>query len=213
MTTQPVGANTAVATSTVGDPNAAVDTSLPTDSLAADNLNTDGNLLPSQQGSDPWNSLSAYIQDQATQRQERTKQSQANAGTDPNVPVVTGDNTTGSKIITAAEHLLGTMYKWGGNGPGGVDCSGLVRYAYAAAGIQLPRVSFEQANAGQRVGIQGLRPGDLVAWDNSSRNNGADHIAIYLGNGWIIEAAHPGTAVRTRRLGKDEGAWGVRMGW
>lgn len=52
-----------------------------------------------------------------------------------------------------------------------------------------------------------------MAWDNSSRNAGADHIAIYLGNNQIIEAPRPGKTVRVRNLGKNEGAWGVKMGW
>lgn len=115
-------------------------------------------------------------------------------------------------VISAAKTALGTPYTWGGNSlQGGVDCSGLVQQAFAAAGISLPRVSYQQANFGQRVGLDALRPGDLVAWDNSTRNNGADHIAIYIGNGQIIEAARPGTAVRIRTVDPDEGAWGVRI--
>lgn len=85
--------------------------------------------------------------------------------------------------------------------------------AYKAAGIDLPRISFQQANSGRRTDFAGLRAGDLVAWDNSSRNAGADHIAIYLGNNQIIEAPRPGKTVRVRNLGKNEGAWGVKMGW
>jgi hypothetical protein len=115
-------------------------------------------------------------------------------------------------VIAAARSALGTPYTWGGNSlQGGVDCSGLIQQAFAAAGISIPRVSYAQANFGQRVGLDALRPGDLVAWDNSSRNNGADHIALYIGNGQIIEAARPGTAVRIRTLGEDEDAWGVQL--
>lgn len=115
-------------------------------------------------------------------------------------------------VISAAKSALGTPYTWGGNSlQGGVDCSGLVQQAFAQVGIQLPRVSYAQANYGKRVGLDALRPGDLVAWDNSSRNNGADHIAIYIGNGQIIEAARPGTVVRIRTVGADEGAWGVQI--
>lgn len=116
-------------------------------------------------------------------------------------------------VIEAAKSALGVPYTWGGtNLASGVDCSGLVQQAFAKAGINLPRVSYEQANSGARVGYDGLRPGDLVAWDNSPRNPGADHISIYIGNGQIIEAPRPGTAVRIRDIGKDlEGGWGVRM--
>jgi cell wall-associated NlpC family hydrolase len=92
-----------------------------------------------------------------------------------------------------------------------VDCSGFVQQVYKQFGIDLPRVSFQQAAAGKRIDLGKARAGDLVAWDNSSRNNGADHIAIYLGNGKIIEAPRPGIGVRIRKLGSDEGAWGVRI--
>lgn len=116
-------------------------------------------------------------------------------------------------VIDAARSALGTPYAWGGNSLStGIDCSGLVQQAFAKAGIDLPRISYEQANSGQRVGFKGLQPGDLVAWDNSSRNPGADHIAIYAGNGQIIEAPRPGLAVRIRSIGKNlEGGWGVHI--
>lgn len=115
-------------------------------------------------------------------------------------------------VISAARSALGTPYTWGGNSlQGGVDCSGLIQQAFARAGISIPRVSYQQANYGKRVGLDALRPGDLVAWDNSTRNNGADHIAIYLGGGQIIEAARPGTVVRIRTVDSDEGAWGVQI--
>jgi cell wall-associated NlpC family hydrolase len=92
-----------------------------------------------------------------------------------------------------------------------VDCSGLIYSAFAKAGIPMPRVSYQQANSGTRVALNQLQPGDLVAWDNSSRNSGADHIALYIGNGQILEAAKPGTTVRVRSVGSGEGAWGVRL--
>lgn len=129
----------------------------------------------------------------------------------------TGDYTKGidgwrKAVIAAAKTALGTPYSWGGNSlASGVDCSGLIQQAFAQAGLTMPRVSYMQANRGTRVGLDALRPGDLVAWDNSSRNNGADHIALYLGNGQVIEAARPGTAVRIRSVSSDEGAYGVRL--
>lgn len=115
-------------------------------------------------------------------------------------------------VLQAAQTAIGTPYAWGGDSlQGGVDCSGLIQQAFAQAGINMPRVSYQQAGMGKRVGIGSIRPGDLVAWDNSSRNNGADHIAIYLGNGYIIESPRPGLSVRIRKLGKGEGAWGVKL--
>ena len=117
------------------------------------------------------------------------------------------------RVVDIAKTMLGTPYVWGGNTPGqGLDCSGFVQQVYKQMGINLPRLSAAQARAGKRVGLDQLQVGDLVGWDNSSRNNGADHIAIYIGNGQIIEAPRPGLSVRIRELGRNEGdAWGVRL--
>jgi cell wall-associated NlpC family hydrolase len=114
--------------------------------------------------------------------------------------------------VQTALRYVGTPYVWGGSTPSGFDCSGLVQYALGQAGKRVPRISYQQANMGKRVGLNQLRPGDLVAWDNSTRNNGADHIAIYIGNGKIVEAPRPGLAVRVRSLGSNEGAFGVSLG-
>lgn len=118
------------------------------------------------------------------------------------------------RVGQLARQLLGTPYVWGGTDPdSGLDCSGFVQYVLRQVGVSLPRISSEQARAGARKDIGGLQAGDLVAWDNSSRNNGADHIAIYLGNGQIIEAPRPGMGVRIRTLDNDEGAWGVGLNY
>lgn len=121
---------------------------------------------------------------------------------------------TRQRVVDFAKTLLGTPYVWGGTDPSkGLDCSGFVQLALKQVGVQLPRVSAQQAAYGQRTAIGSLQPGDLVAWDNSSRNNGADHIAIYIGNGQIIEEPRPGLAVRIRPLDSDEGAYGVSLSY
>lgn len=117
-----------------------------------------------------------------------------------------------SALVEQAMTYLGTPYVWGGDDRDGVDCSGLVQQVFGAFGVDVPRLSADQARSGAQVnGLKNLRAGDLVAWDNSDRNNGADHIAIYAGDGYIIEAPRPGLAVRKRRLGEDEGWYGVRI--
>lgn len=116
-----------------------------------------------------------------------------------------------SGLIGFAKKFLGTPYVWGGTNPGGFDCSGFVQYVYGKFGVKLPRISADQARAGARVGLDKLQVGDLVAWDNSSRNNGADHIAIYIGNGLIIEAPRPGSSVQVNELYDTGRAWGVRI--
>lgn len=130
---------------------------------------------------------------------------------DKELPASDSASKLRAQIVSYAKQFTGVPYSWGGTGPSGFDCSGLTQYVARKFGVALPRVSYQQANYGKRVSIRGLSPGDLVAWDNSSRNNGADHIALYIGNGMIIEAPRPGKNVRIRRLGSNEGAWGVRL--
>ena len=106
--------------------------------------------------------------------------------------------TDGEAVVAEARKYLGLPYVWGGTDPQkGVDCSGLVQSAYKSFGYDLPRVSADQARSGRPVAsLAEAQPGDILAWDNSSRNNGADHVAIYIGDGKMIEAARPGTTVR-----------------
>lgn len=132
------------------------------------------------------------------------------SGTPGDIPAAAGSGST-KGLIGFARKFLGVPYVWGGTNPSGFDCSGFVQYVYGHFGIKLPRISSDQARAGKRIGIGQLRAGDLVAWDNSSRNNGADHIAIYIGNGLIMEAPRPGRSVQISHLYDTNIAWGVRL--
>lgn len=116
-------------------------------------------------------------------------------------------------VIDFAKSKLGIWYKWGGTTDAGYDCSGLVMAAFKSAGITMPRISYAQAARGQRTKIGDLQPGDLVAWDHGTLGGRADHIALYIGNGQILEAPHTGAKVRIRKLGKNEGAWGVKLAY
>jgi hypothetical protein len=104
----------------------------------------------------------------------------------------------GDAVVAEAKKYLGIPYVWGGTDPAkGLDCSGLVQLVYKNLGYELPRVSYQQAAAGRPVASMAeAQPGDLIAWDNSSRNNGVDHIAIYIGGGKMIEAPRTGLDVR-----------------
>jgi cell wall-associated NlpC family hydrolase len=93
--------------------------------------------------------------------------------------------------IAAARSVLGTPYVWGAAGPYGFDCSGLMQWSYAQAGVQLPRTSQEQRYAGRRIPLSQARPGDLVIYRSD-----ASHVAMYMGNGQVIHAPHPGAPVR-----------------
>lgn len=114
-----------------------------------------------------------------------------------------------SNVVQYAKSFVGTPYVWGGASPGGFDCSGLVQYATSKYGLHLPRVSSAQAGAGKNVGkdLSRLMPGDLIVME------GGDHIAIYAGNGQIVEAPHTGAQVRVRGLGKNEAWWGVHLNY
>jgi cell wall-associated NlpC family hydrolase len=114
-------------------------------------------------------------------------------------------------VIAAARKMLGTPYVWGGSSQSGVDCSGLIQLIFGQQGIKMPRISADQARHGRRVAIDKLQPGDLVAWNNSSRNVGADHIALYIGNGMIIEAPRPGRNVQVSHIYDTNEAWGVSL--
>jgi hypothetical protein len=107
-------------------------------------------------------------------------------------------SVAGEAVVAEAKKYLGLPYVWGGTDPNkGLDCSGLVQLVYKNLGIDLPRVSYQQAAAGRPVASMAqAQPGDLIAWDNSSRNNGVDHIAIYIGGGKMIEAPRTGLNVR-----------------
>lgn len=114
---------------------------------------------------------------------------------------VGGSSNSSSAVVKAAMRYIGTPYVWGGSSPLGFDCSGFTSYVYKQVlGITLPRVSYQQGNGGQGVSKDQMRPGDLVFWDNSSRNNGADHVGIYIGNGKFIAAPAPGSSVKVSNL-------------
>lgn len=98
--------------------------------------------------------------------------------------------------VMAVQRALGLPYVWGANGPSGFDCSGLMQWAYAQAGVSLPRTSQAQRYAGRMVPLAQARPGDLVAYRAD-----ASHIGMYVGNGQVIHAPYPGAPVRYDPVG------------
>jgi cell wall-associated NlpC family hydrolase len=90
----------------------------------------------------------------------------------------------------AALQFLGTPYVWGGSGPGGFDCSGLVQYAFAQVGVSLPHSSSMQYGYGVPVSRDQLETGDLVFFD------GLGHVGIYIGDGQFVHSPHTGDVVK-----------------
>jgi peptidoglycan DL-endopeptidase CwlO len=97
--------------------------------------------------------------------------------------------------ISSAYSQLGAPFVWGGSSPGyGFDCSGLVRWAYGTAGVYLPGGSYNQINYG--YGVSYPSRGDLVFYGPG----GSQHVAIYIGNGQVIQASNPSTGVHTASM-------------
>jgi cell wall-associated NlpC family hydrolase len=94
--------------------------------------------------------------------------------------------------VAIAKRQLGKPYSYGATGPNSFDCSGLTQAAYASAGVAIPRTSQDQYTHSTRVSLAALQPGDLVFYYGSSPS----HVAMYVGNGQIIEALKTGTNVR-----------------
>jgi len=98
--------------------------------------------------------------------------------------------------IQAAESMIGRPYVWGGTTPSGFDCSGLMQWAWAHAGVSLPRTSEEQQQIGQLVSSESqLQPGDLVFFGNP-----AGHVGMYVGNGDMIDAPTTGQDVQIQPI-------------
>jgi hypothetical protein len=113
---------------------------------------------------------------------------------------VSGDAMTAAQLtvaLRAAESRRGLPYVWGAAGPTAFDCSGLVQWAFAQAGVSMPRVAADQARAGPAVPVSRLQPGDLLFYHTDPTDPGyISHVAIYLGNGWMIQAPQPGMDVQ-----------------
>ncbi|UGT38988.1 C40 family peptidase [Nocardia yamanashiensis] len=95
----------------------------------------------------------------------------------------------GERAVEAARSRIGSNYRAGGNGPDSFDCSGLVQWSYAQAGVDLPRTSYSQLNSGTPVALDDLQPGDLVSF------YGGGHSALYAGDGQVIHASTYGSGV------------------
>ena len=104
------------------------------------------------------------------------------------------DSGSSNGILATAKQHLGTRYTWGGSAPGGFDCSGFTMYVYKQYGYSLPHTASGQwaSGIGTKVSsISSLQPGDLVFFNDLSRNAGkaCSHVGIYAGNGQFIHSS------------------------
>ncbi|MGW3008428.1 NlpC/P60 family protein [Streptomyces sp. NPDC001219] len=96
-----------------------------------------------------------------------------------------------ARAVSFAYGALGKPYVWGATGPSAYDCSGLTQAAWKAGGVALPRTTYTQISSGPRISRSQLAPGDLVFF-----YSGISHVGLYVGNGQMIHAPHPGAPVR-----------------
>jgi cell wall-associated NlpC family hydrolase len=152
------------------------------------------------------NSLTA--QERAALQADQQRASRDSQRTALSVSVGVGSGRAGA-AFSYAQGKIGTPYVFGATGPSSFDCSGLTSWAYAQAGVSLPRTSEAQATIGTRIYSQSdLKVGDLVFFFNDLH-----HVGLYAGNGQILHAPRTGTVVRYESMSTIGGPFmfGVRV--
>ncbi|MFF7700071.1 C40 family peptidase [Streptomyces lydicus] len=142
-------------------------------------------------------------EEEARRQQERQRQQDGGgtAGGDAGGSTGGGGTTGGTqstkaeKALAFARAQIGKPYVWGATGPSSYDCSGLTQAAWKAAGVDLPRTTWDQVKVGQRVATSNLQPGDLVFFFDD-----ISHVGMYIGGGKMIHAPHPGADVREESI-------------
>ncbi|MFF8590160.1 NlpC/P60 family protein [Streptomyces sp. NPDC015220] len=157
------------------------------------------------------NSLTAQEKAQLAAEQSRASRASERAAlSDPTAPPASSHASgRAGAAFSAAQSKIGTPYVYGATGPSSFDCSGLTSWAYAQAGVSIPRTSEAQANIGTRIYSQSqLQVGDLVFFFNDIH-----HVGLYAGNGQILHAPRTGTVVRYESMSTIGGPFmfGVRV--
>lgn len=112
-----------------------------------------------------------------------------------------GSAAQGSAAVAWAVEQVGKPYVWGGTGPGGFDCSGLTSQAWRAAGVTINRTSRDQYTQVRKIRYADMRPGDLIFYgSDTSRPSSITHVAMFVGNGQMVEAPRPGVNLRVTAI-------------
>lgn len=124
-------------------------------------------------------------------------------------PTKCAENAPASEVVNTAMSFVmgqkGKGYEWGGVGPLEFDCSGLMMIGYRNAGVAIPRTSREQYAQLPKVPLSDLQSGDLVFWATNKQNPGTiHHVAMYVGDGQIVEAPYEGKPISQRKLSMTE---------
>lgn len=140
--------------------------------------------------------LNRLTPEEQAERDRASRSGQRPGGPLPVPSTDGGVSGRASAAVAAARGAVGRPYVWGAAGPAAFDCAGLTQWAYAQAGVSVPRTSQGQAHAGQRVPLAQAQPGDLVVYRSD-----ASHVAMYVGNGQVVHAPYPGAQVRYDPVG------------
>ncbi|MCQ6556926.1 NlpC/P60 family protein [Streptomyces sp. C10-9-1] len=149
------------------------------------------------------NSLTAAERAALVEEETRADRASERADLGPSVPA----SQRASSAFAAAQSKVGSPYVYGASGPSSFDCSGLTSWAFAQAGVSIPRTSQAQANAGTRLYSQSeLKQGDLVIFYGDLH-----HVGFYAGNGQVLHAPKPGANVRYESINNMPFQFGVRI--
>jgi peptidoglycan DL-endopeptidase CwlO len=167
--------------------------------MAANKKNLQGKLIEAQR---LLNSLTASQRAAIDAQQARANRADIRVELGSGVPA----SDRAAAALAAAKSKLGSPYVYGASGPSSFDCSGLTSWAYAQAGVSIPRTSEMQANAGTRIPVSEAKPGDLIIFYSDYH-----HVGFYAGNGMVLHAPKPGAVVRYESIADMPAQFAVRI--
>ncbi len=147
-------------------------------------------LSQTQAAHDQW----VLEQQQALEELRQQQQQVEQPPTNPSPPVdppsynPPPDSGLGGQVVAAALSKVGSPYVFGAAGPTSFDCSGLTMYAWGTVGVSIPHSAAAQWASLPKVDVHQVIPGDIIYYGNFG-----PHVAIYIGNGQIVHARHPGS--------------------